>query len=1285
MTLPQYQRQGFGRFLIEFSYLLSKVEGIPGTPEKPLSDLGRVSYHSYWKSVVLEYLASHRNVKDFKLGEITKKTGVSAHDISTALQLLGFVRMVNSVVSIVIDWSKVDSHMAKIKKLSRIILDPDCLRWIPLVTQIPNPYQSPDDNGELPSENSPMLDSKPIPTIVEKMQRVKIKKRPRGKRIGARRSIAMKNRTPIRIPKQNNGKDNVVDAENHAIPEKEKNVIPRNARSCQKIYTISPPKTIHTSSASKRKIRAPKTFENSTPVTATPSRKRRHSEKTEDGDKKMAEEVATSPRKKTRESLREKKVVQNKADNKGFTPSRSVRESLNVENNTSAKQSKLDDILLKVTNRRNKVLQSKLSKDKKSFNHETSQYNGKDKRDIDGVDEKEAIPSRKAGKLIVVKVDKIARVSPAPFTPSRSEVRKLNKCMNKPLKITETLPKTGMRKNGEKKKNFIEENEVVTVSSGEYEGGDEDDGEEEEDDVDDVEEAGHGDVNNEDNNEIVSVQITSVDEQDKPEKPEKPEVPDDHEQPSEVADEDKVDGKDHIENPTSEEKPSDESLNKIRVEVSEESLENTGELSDATTKAQAPMVSSQVLCSERSHDPAEMPRKAYEECEQNAIQSSTVNEESEKCKNSREPYKKSPGCHKSPQVAIESSTEESQQVSGERQQQSHRDFKESIQQCQITTDEKRHSPESGKTTPHLENPGSAKRTPPSQPDLPSMGVYTPDSTTNSVHSLHYGQCDLDVSQLGLESPTSIASDLASQHSIERPPSALPSISTNVSTPLPPNSHQIPPPSVMPQVQYDCSMAHVQIHPMHQPLPQPRTPQSIPTHSPQPLPPSQTPQPVLLQPHTPQPVPQSHTPQPLPQPHTPQPVPQSHTPQPLPQSHTPQPHSHSHSHSPAQALSAQVLMAQQNIQHIQPQQSTNPSHNNSNNSSKRGNGSQTHRSRSNQQNRSHRATPPTSHAQNTGNHSAIPHGASPLVSQYQQPSMSVPPVPHHSHSHSHNMAVISQGNYMATVAASQAFPAQNTYVIQHRSGRNVPSAPCTTATNFYIQTSAMPHSHTPAPSLSAGHNQGTPNSCSLAKLQQLTNGLEMIPPTPSPAMNLTPPPPIPHTMTPPQNSRQLSATPPQVPLSYAKNYYNVNSVPPPPGTPGSTSRSTSRSSANANMASLQNYASETLYRQSLDPSGSCPQMQSASSRVSSNVALNTNLMAAQYGYRVAQPGTSYMNQAAQIGGFMNQPGQLPVGVVNVPGAYSQDPHQQNPAAVYTTYHGYINGGLMQPLNSTMRPR
>jgi len=88
MTLPPFQRRGFGKFLISFSYELSKRQGVIGSPEKPLSDLGKLSYRSYWLWVILDKLG--RNSLSIK--ELSQETSIAQADIVLSLQSLNMVK-----------------------------------------------------------------------------------------------------------------------------------------------------------------------------------------------------------------------------------------------------------------------------------------------------------------------------------------------------------------------------------------------------------------------------------------------------------------------------------------------------------------------------------------------------------------------------------------------------------------------------------------------------------------------------------------------------------------------------------------------------------------------------------------------------------------------------------------------------------------------------------------------------------------------------------------------------------------------------------------------------------------------------------------------------------------------------------------------------------------------------------------------------------------------------------------------------------------------------------------
>ncbi|XP_062368365.1 histone acetyltransferase KAT8 isoform X4 [Cinclus cinclus] len=130
LTLPPYQRRGYGKFLIAFSYELSKLESTVGSPEKPLSDLGKLSYRSYWSWVLLEILRDFRGTLSIK--DLSQMTSITQTDIISTLQSLNMVKYWKGQHVICVTPKLVEEHLKSAQyKRPPITVDSVCLRWAP--------------------------------------------------------------------------------------------------------------------------------------------------------------------------------------------------------------------------------------------------------------------------------------------------------------------------------------------------------------------------------------------------------------------------------------------------------------------------------------------------------------------------------------------------------------------------------------------------------------------------------------------------------------------------------------------------------------------------------------------------------------------------------------------------------------------------------------------------------------------------------------------------------------------------------------------------------------------------------------------------------------------------------------------------------------------------------------------------------------------------------------------------------------------------------------------------
>ena len=90
MVLPPFQKCGYGQFLIALSYYYSKLENKVSSPEVPLSDLGKLSYKSYWTTTLLEALT--KNKCNVSLKELSEITGIRHEDVLFAFSEINLIK-----------------------------------------------------------------------------------------------------------------------------------------------------------------------------------------------------------------------------------------------------------------------------------------------------------------------------------------------------------------------------------------------------------------------------------------------------------------------------------------------------------------------------------------------------------------------------------------------------------------------------------------------------------------------------------------------------------------------------------------------------------------------------------------------------------------------------------------------------------------------------------------------------------------------------------------------------------------------------------------------------------------------------------------------------------------------------------------------------------------------------------------------------------------------------------------------------------------------------------------
>lgn len=131
-VFPPYQNRRLGTLLIEFSYQMSRRQGLVTGPEHPLSVFGRRSYVSFWSRLLAGMFGVgglFEAIETLSVDEISRFTGFRQDDVITSLVEMGVLRELvedGSRGAIVIEKSRI-VDWSKGKKVGEQVLSPEGL------------------------------------------------------------------------------------------------------------------------------------------------------------------------------------------------------------------------------------------------------------------------------------------------------------------------------------------------------------------------------------------------------------------------------------------------------------------------------------------------------------------------------------------------------------------------------------------------------------------------------------------------------------------------------------------------------------------------------------------------------------------------------------------------------------------------------------------------------------------------------------------------------------------------------------------------------------------------------------------------------------------------------------------------------------------------------------------------------------------------------------------------------------------------------------------------------